>query len=186
MSRCSKPCWRTPSASATPNSAISIARDGDAFRPRGDATDTPPAFAESRKRSPFQSQLRISITCVSRPKRRFTSSDLAADERYVEQRDPITVAAVEAWRYKDVGRRSDAKRKRTDRCDLGLPPRSSSLHRQADRAGAEFRRTGRHRHREHAAARTNCANRCSSRPPPPTCSKSSAARHSICRRCWIR
>ena len=33
---------------------------------------------------------------------------------------------------------------------------------------------------------TNCANRSSSRPPPPTCSRSSAARHSICRRCSIR
>ena len=33
---------------------------------------------------------------------------------------------------------------------------------------------------------TNCGNRYSSRPPPPTCSKSSAARHSICRLCSIR
>ena len=32
---------------------------------------------------------------------------------------------------------------------------------------------------------TNCASRCSSRPPPPTCSKSSAARRSICRPCSI-
>ena len=30
--------------------------------------------------------------------------------------------------------------------------RKSSIHRQADRAGQEFRRAGRHRHREHAAA----------------------------------
>ena len=29
-------------------------------------------------------------------------------------------------------------------------------------------------------------NRCSSRPPPPTCSRSSAARRSICRPCWTR
>jgi GAF domain-containing protein len=33
---------------------------------------------------------------------------------------------------------------------------------------------------------TNCANRCSSRPPPPTCSRSSAGQRSICRRCSIR
>ena len=31
---------------------------------------------------------------------------------------------------------------------------------------------------------TSCANRCSSRPPPPTCSRSSAARRSICERCF--
>ena len=36
------------------------------------------------------------------------------------------------------------------------------------------------------ACSTSCANRCSSRPPPPTCSRSSAARPSICRRCSIR
>ena len=33
---------------------------------------------------------------------------------------------------------------------------------------------------------TSCANRCSSRPPPPTCSRSSAARPSICRPCSTR
>ena len=33
---------------------------------------------------------------------------------------------------------------------------------------------------------TNCANRSSSRPPPPTCSRSSAARPSICRPCCKR
>ena len=33
-----------------------------------------------------------------------------------------------------------------------LPPGGSPVHRQADRAGQELRRAGRHRHREHAAA----------------------------------
>ena len=33
-----------------------------------------------------------------------------------------------------------------------LSPGGSAIHRQADRAGAELRRPGRHRHREHAAA----------------------------------
>ena len=33
-----------------------------------------------------------------------------------------------------------------------LPPGGAAVHRQADRAGAELRRPGRHRHREHAAA----------------------------------
>ena len=62
-----------------------------------------------------------------------------------------------------------------------------SVHRQADRAGAELRRPGRHRHREHAAAqRTARQICCSSRPPPPTCSRSSAARLSICRPCSTR
>ena len=41
--------------------------------------------------------------------------------------------------------------------DRYLPPGGSALHRQADRAGQELRRPGRHRHREHAAAQTSCA-----------------------------
>src|SRR5262249_48018471 len=36
------------------------------------------------------------------------------------------------------------------------------------------------------ACSTSCANRFSSRPPLPTCSRSSAARRSICRRCSTR
>jgi GAF domain len=36
------------------------------------------------------------------------------------------------------------------------------------------------------ASSTNCANRCSSRPPPPTCSRSSVARRSIFKRCSTR
>ena len=51
---------------------------------------------------------------------------------------------------------------------------------------SEFRRTGRDRHRERRACSTSCANRCSSRPPLPTCSRSSVARPSICRRCLTR
>ena len=51
-----------------------------------------------------------------------------------------------------------------------------AVHRQADRAGAELRRPGRHRHREHAAAQ-RAARRLllSSRPRPPRCSRSSAS-----------
>ncbi len=43
-----------------------------------------------------------------------------------------------------------------------------------------------HCHREHPSARTSCASRCNSRPPLPTYSRLSAARHSICNRCSIR
>ena len=45
----------------------------------------------------------------------------------------------------------------------------------------ELRRPSGDRHREHAAAQRIARSRCSSRPPPPTCSRSSAARRSICR-----
>ena len=61
-----------------------------------------------------------------------------------------------------------------------------AVHRQADRAGQELRRAGGHRHREHAPAQRAARSRCSSRPPPPTCSRSSAARPSTCRPCSTR
>ena len=54
--------------------------------------------------------------------------------------------------------------------------RRFAVHRQADRAGQELRRSGRHRHREHAAAQRTARVCSSSRPRPPTCSRSSAAR----------
>ena len=52
-----------------------------------------------------------------------------------------------------------------DRGHRYLSPGSSPIHRQADRAGAELRRPGRHRHREHAAAQRIAAISDSSRPP---------------------
>ena len=53
------------------------------------------------------------------------------------------------------------------------------IYRQANRAGHNLRRPGGHRHRERAAAQRTAPNRCSSRPRPPTCSRSSAGRLSI-------
>ena len=46
----------------------------------------------------------------------------------------------------------DAQGRRAGRRHRHLPPGGAAVHRQADRAGAELRRPGRHRHREHAAA----------------------------------
>ena len=51
-----------------------------------------------------------------------------------------------------VADRADAQRAGTCGFIRHLPPGSSSLHRQADRACQELRRPGRHRHRERAAA----------------------------------
>ena len=56
------------------------------------------------------------------------------------------------WRRSGRSGCPDAEGERTDRRVRILPPRSSPLHRQADRAGQELRRSSRHRHRERAAA----------------------------------
>ena len=78
-------------------------------------------------------------------------------------------------RCSDSSDRADAQGERPDRRYRDLSPGSPPVHRQADRAGQELRRPGRHRHREHAAAQRaapahdDLANRWSSRPRPPRC-----------------
>ena len=57
-----------------------------------------------------------------------------------------------ARRRAHAAHRADAQGRRAGRRHRHLSPGGASLHRQADRAGAELRRPGRHRHREHAAA----------------------------------
>ena len=71
-----------------------------------------------------------------------------------------------------------------------LPPGGATVHRQADRAGAELRRASRHRHREHAAAqRIAPAHRRSQRVAGAAdrdlarCSRSSPARPANWSRC---
>ena len=57
-----------------------------------------------------------------------------------------------ARRRAHAARRADAQGRRADRRHRHLSPGGPAVHRQADRAGAELRRPGGHRHREHAAA----------------------------------
>ena len=65
---------------------------------------------------------------------------------------PKAVNSVEARRRSHSARRADAQGRRADRRHHHLSPGGAAVHRQANRAGAELRRPGRHRHREHAAA----------------------------------
>ena len=70
----------------------------------------------------------------------------------LSQRLPRTVAAVELGGVRTLLAVPMLKDEIPRRRVRDLPPGSSPLHRQADRTGAEFRRPGRHRHREYAAA----------------------------------
>ena len=56
------------------------------------------------------------------------------------------------WGCTDITGGANAERERTDGVVHFVSPRSSALHRQADRAGHELRRSSRHRHRERAVA----------------------------------
>ena len=82
-------------------------------------------------------------------------------------------------------RRADAQGERADRRDLHLPPGGPAVHRQADRAGQELRRPGRHRHREHPPAqRTARIAAAADRAPPRCCKVISPARPASWSRCF--
>ena len=81
----------------------------------------------------------------------------AARCRYTPRMKPICNAIRQRRRCRtgrraDFARRADAEGRRADRRVRHLSPGGAAVHRQADRAGAELRRAGGHRHREHAAA----------------------------------
>ena len=68
--------------------------DGDALHLLA-AHNTPPAFAEARKRSPRHPGRNTPAGRAIATKTVVHVADLAAEQAYVEQRDPATVAAVE-------------------------------------------------------------------------------------------
>ena len=151
---------------------ICDAKFGNIFRWDGDVLhlvathNTPPAFAEARRRSPLR-PMENPIGRMLATKTVIHVADLARTSATLN--DAIrTSRRRRAWRRTDVSGCSDVEGERTDRCVHRLPPRSSSVHRQADRAGAELRRTGRHCHREHAAAERTARIDCSNRLRLPT------------------
>jgi GAF domain-containing protein len=80
---------------------ICDAKFGNIFRWDGDALrlvathNTPPAFAEARKRFPLRPNQDNPIGDMLAAKSVVHVADLAGDERYTKQRDPDIVAAVE-------------------------------------------------------------------------------------------
>ena len=80
---------------------ICDAKFGNIFRWDGDALhltathNIPPAFAELRRRSPFRPGPENHIGRMVATKAVVHVADLAADQRYIERRDPAAVAAVE-------------------------------------------------------------------------------------------
>ena len=80
---------------------ICDAKFGNIFRWEGDALhlvathNIPPAFAERRRRLPFRPSPENPIGRMVATKAVVHVVDLAAEQRYVERRDPATIAAVE-------------------------------------------------------------------------------------------
>ena len=116
------------------------------------AHNTPPAFAEARRRSPRYPNANVPAGRVAATKTVVHVADLAAEQAYIGQRDPATVAAVELGGVRTF---------------LAVPLLKENeligtfaLARQEVRPFTdkqielvtELRLSGRHRHREHAVA----------------------------------
>ena len=126
--------------------AICEARFGDIYRWDGDALrlvanhNTPPAFAEERKRAQYVRPVpgppgTSLIGTMLATKSVVHVADLAAERAYIERSNPTYAAAVELGGVRTILGCADAEGERTDRCVHPVPPGSSSLHRQADRTG---------------------------------------------------
>ena len=110
-----------------------------------------PRFVESRAVSvmPPRTENRTSPSprhAAGRPRGRSQSGASLCRARSAFRRCSRT-----GWRS-DVSSRANAQGRRADRGNHYLPPGGATVHRQADRTGAEFRRAGGYRHREHPAA----------------------------------
>ena len=124
--------------------------DGEVFR--GVAFyNVPPEYADMRLRMgwwrPHPGGGHAEVVRTKQPAQ---IKDLRTSPAYLEGDAPVKAIV-------DVGRshpslRTNAQRRQTDWRYYDLSPRSSSLYRQADCVGGEFRRPSGHRHREHAVA----------------------------------
>jgi hypothetical protein len=110
------------------------------------AHNTPPALAEFRRRSAIRPS--SVVRRMVETKTTVHVVDVTVDESFVAR----SCLRCRTWRCTNVSDRSAGERERIDRFVLTLSSGSPSLYGQANRAGCQFRGTGRHRHREHAAA----------------------------------
>ena len=129
--------------------------DGESFHP-AHLGDVPAAYREIWERGPLRRIQNLRLVNSPKPSKFFEIPDIKADPAYAEG-EPLRVATVEIAGAHDVTWCSNAQGKPARWCHNHLSPGSPAIHRQADRAGAELRCAGCHRHREHAAAQRTAA-----------------------------
>ena len=138
---------------------ICDAKFGNIYRWDGDALhlvathNTPPAFAEaSQALHRFIRDPKTAIRSHGGDESSGSHRRSCSRRRLCRATRSRTRRGRRTWRRTDASGCADAERGRTDRRVHHVPPGSSSVHRQADRAGQELRRPSRHRHRERAVA----------------------------------
>ena len=81
----------------------------------------------TRRRSPYRSDPKTSFGRMVATKAVVHIADAAAEQAYIERRDPVAVAAVELGGIRTVLVCPDAKGKRTDRCVYSSAKKSAHL-----------------------------------------------------------
>ena len=185
-SRCSTPCWPSSTRLCEAKFGALNLYEGEVFGTPRYTTCRPHMrkMASPCDASPIQRarMLKSSGRNVGSHRRR------AKRSRHILKAIPLS------WLCRPRGRpddpcRSDAQGERADRRDQHLSPGSSPVHRQADRAGTDFRRPGRDRDRERAAVRRGAgAHDASSRGRSRSCARSATSPRrstprSTCRPC---
>ena len=159
MSRCSRPCWRTRVRICEAKFGIAVPvrrRGASAASPARRAGRTASNSSGNAARSSRRRDPRLAASLQT--KQVVHIVDAAGGARHPG------AAGHGSGGARSHRLRADAQGRRAGRRHHHLPPGGAAVHRQADRAGAELRRAGRHRHREHAAAqRTAPAHRRSHR-----------------------
>ena len=155
--------------------------DGERFH-AAHLHDVPAAYREYwQKHGPIRPDPNTGLGRIVRDKQMFHIPDLKAEAAYAARDFCASLPSSKQER----ARLSEC---RCSRRTNSLAPSSSTARRcvPSPRDRSNCLRTSPHRPSSPSKTRdcsTSCANCFSNRPPPPTCSRSSAARHSICRWC---
>ncbi len=123
--------------------------EGDMFRMVA-MHGLPPAFIELRRREPLVRPV-AHWTVSSEQSKSSTSRIWSKTWNWSVPRHVRRCRRDRRW-SPNVSGRSNAQGRTSDRGLWNLSPGGPPVHRQADRAGPEFRRSGRHRDREHPPA----------------------------------